>query len=197
MQTPSMKFLSRNFPDARELMPDCARGIQRASGRDSWERSSAQPWHTQAQATLIGDAAHAMVPLSRPGHELLLRGLHRIRRLRRAARFLGKGVCGIRRRAANPTPMRSPPWRLTIIMEMRESVAEPKFQLQQALSLELERRFPQRFIPRYSMVMFHHEIPYLTAQRRGATQAAILSDLTRGAVNACCRRSISSEPERG
>jgi len=44
-------------------------------------------------------------------------------------------------------------------LEMRESVADPDFQLQQALSLELERRFPQRFIPRYSMVMFHHEIP--------------------------------------
>ena len=67
-------------------------------------------------------------------------------------------------------------------LEMRESVADLKFQLRQALSLELERRFPQRFIPRYSMVMFHHEIPYLTAQQRGATQADILSDLTRGAA---------------
>jgi hypothetical protein len=33
------------------------------------------------------------------------------------------------------------------------------------------------------MVMFHHEIPYLTAQRRGAVQTEILSDLTHGAVN--------------
>jgi len=48
--------------------------------------------------------------------------------------------------------------------------------------LELERRFPQRFIPRYSMVMFHHEIPYLTAQQRGAAQADILSDLMQGAA---------------
>jgi kynurenine 3-monooxygenase len=68
--------------------------------------------------------------------------------------------------------------------EMRESVADTKFQLQRTLSLELERRFPQRFIPRYSMVMFHHEIPYLTAQQRGAVQAEILSELTAGAVNA-------------
>jgi kynurenine 3-monooxygenase len=66
-------------------------------------------------------------------------------------------------------------------LEMRESVADPKFQLRQALSLELERRFPRRFIPRYSMVMFHHEIPYLTAQQRGVTQDEILSGLTQGA----------------
>jgi hypothetical protein len=33
------------------------------------------------------------------------------------------------------------------------------------------------------MVMFHHEIPYLTAQQRGAAQSQILSDLTCGTVN--------------
>jgi kynurenine 3-monooxygenase len=68
-------------------------------------------------------------------------------------------------------------------LEMRERVAHPKFQLQQALSLELERRFPQRFIPRYSMVMFHHEIPYQTALERGTVQAELLAELTAGAAS--------------
>src|SRR6202167_159215 len=68
-------------------------------------------------------------------------------------------------------------------LEMRERVANPKFQLQQALALELERRFPQRFIPRYSMVMFHHEIPYRTALERGIIQAELLAELTAGAVS--------------
>jgi kynurenine 3-monooxygenase len=62
--------------------------------------------------------------------------------------------------------------------EMRERVVDPKFRLQQTLALELERRHPQRFIPRYSMVMFHHEISYLTAQQRGLVQARLLSELT-------------------
>jgi kynurenine 3-monooxygenase len=43
--------------------------------------------------------------------------------------------------------------------------------------MELERRFPDRFIPRYSMVMFHPEIPYAEAQRRGSVQAEILVEL--------------------
>ena len=68
-------------------------------------------------------------------------------------------------------------------LEMRERVADPKFQLQQLLSLELERRFPSRFIPRYSMVMFHHEIAYRTALERGAVQTRLLADLTAGAVS--------------
>ena len=67
-------------------------------------------------------------------------------------------------------------------LEMRERVADPAFRLQQSLALELERRFPQRFIPRYSMVMFHHEIPYRTAEQRGSVQTRLLEELTAGAA---------------
>ncbi|HEX5062397.1 MAG TPA: hypothetical protein VFV99_23660, partial [Kofleriaceae bacterium] len=62
--------------------------------------------------------------------------------------------------------------------EMRDDVRDPKFQLRADLSFELERRFPGRFIPRYSMVMFHPEISYAEAQRRGVVQAQILRELS-------------------
>ena len=65
--------------------------------------------------------------------------------------------------------------------EMRDDVRDPKFQLRADLSFELERRFPGRFIPRYSMVMFHPEISYAEAQRRGSVQARILNDLSASA----------------
>jgi kynurenine 3-monooxygenase len=45
------------------------------------------------------------------------------------------------------------------------TVREPKFQLKKDLSFRLEERHPGRFIPRYSMVMFH-TIPYAEAKRR-------------------------------
>jgi kynurenine 3-monooxygenase len=53
--------------------------------------------------------------------------------------------------------------------------------LRKELSFELERRHPTRFIPRYSMVMFHHEIPYRVAFERGRVQAEVLARLTAGA----------------
>ena len=62
--------------------------------------------------------------------------------------------------------------------EMRDSVRDPKFLLQKELSLSLEQRFPEQFIPRYSMVMFHHGIPYTLALQRGAIQQEILDELT-------------------
>jgi kynurenine 3-monooxygenase len=64
--------------------------------------------------------------------------------------------------------------------EMRDTVRDPSFALQKELSLALERRHPERFIPRYSMVMFHAEIPYAEAERRGAIQARMLDEATRG-----------------
>ena len=80
-------------------------------------------------------------------------------------------------------------------LEMRDTVRDPQFHLQKALSLELERRFPQRFVPRYSMVMFHDEIPYAVAYERGRIQNEILAQLTRNAEHAR-RPSISRRAQR-
>jgi kynurenine 3-monooxygenase len=62
-------------------------------------------------------------------------------------------------------------------------VLDPGFVRRKSLSLELERRFPNRFIPRYAMVMFHPQIPYAEALRRGELQSQILLDLDRADGN--------------
>src|SRR5207302_1756560 len=64
--------------------------------------------------------------------------------------------------------------------EMRDAVLDADFLRRRQIALGLERRFPDRFIPRYSMVMFHPEIPYAEALRRGAVQAQLLDELDRG-----------------
>ena len=61
--------------------------------------------------------------------------------------------------------------------EMRDTVLDASFVRRKTIAMDLERRFPYRFIPRYSMVMFHPEIPYAEAQRRGQLQEEILHEL--------------------
>ncbi len=177
-------LLSRNFPDARALMPDCTRGIQGSSGRISGN-GSRDPWHARGLAALIGDSAHAMVPFHGQGMNCCFEDCIEFdacvaRHASWEAAFAEFGA------ARKPNTDAIAAMALENYMEMRESVADPKFQLQQALSLELERRFPRRFIPRYSMVMFHHEIPYLTAlaARRyaGCHPGRIDRRLGRGAI---------------
>jgi kynurenine 3-monooxygenase len=60
---------------------------------------------------------------------------------------------------------------------MRSSVADEKFQLKKEVGFELERRFPDLFIPRYSLVMFHR-VPYAVAKEQGERQAKLLDVLT-------------------
>ena len=81
--------------------------------------------------------------------------------------------------------------------EMRHTVRDPRFQQQKALSLALERLYPDRFIPRYSMVMFHDEIPYSVALRRGRIQQQILDELgAAGATPEAAEPLVRSRLER-
>jgi kynurenine 3-monooxygenase len=175
-------FLSRNFPDARAAMPNCVAEFK-AHPVGFLGSVSASPWHASGQALIIGDAAHAMVPFHGQGMNCCFEDCIEFdqcvaRHSYWHAAFNDFGA------ARKPNTEAITAMALENYLEMRAHVADPKFQLQQALSLELERRFPQRFIPRYSMVMFHHEIPYRTAQERGSIQSAILEGLTAGAVTA-------------
>jgi kynurenine 3-monooxygenase len=173
-------FLSRHFADARALMPDAVREFARHP-TGFLGTVTASPWDHRGMAALIGDSAHAIVPFHGQGmnccfedclefHDCVLRHSSWSRVFEE---FFA-------RRKTNTDAIAA--MALDNYLEMRERVANPKFQLQQALALELERRFPQRFIPRYSMVMFHHDISYRTALERGALQTELLAELTAGSA---------------
>jgi kynurenine 3-monooxygenase len=175
-------FLSQQFPDAYSLMPQCVAEFA-AHSVGFLGTVSAAPWFHAGQCALLGDAAHAMVPFHGQGMNCCFEDclefdacLDHCASWRQLFAEFGA------RRKANTDAISA--MALENYLEMRARVADPKFQLQQALSLELEKRFPQRFIPRYSMVMFHHEIPYELALRRGRIQSALLSELTAGSAAA-------------
>jgi kynurenine 3-monooxygenase len=175
-------FLRRSFPDAHRLMPACvAEFLAHPTG--FLGTVSAAPWHVADQAALIGDASHAMVPFHGQGMNCCFEDCVEFEAcLGRHASW--EGAFAEFDAARKPNTDAIAAMALDNYLEMRARVADPKFQLQQALSLELERRFPRQFIPRYSMVMFHHEIPYMIAEQRGSIQAEILAELTSGEVSA-------------
>jgi kynurenine 3-monooxygenase len=174
------EFLRAHFPDAYALMPDCITEFQE-NPTGFLGTVYADKWNVRGTAALIGDAAHAIVPFHGQGMNCCFEDcLEFDASLAREATWEAAFERFFAQRKANTDAIAA--MALENYLEMRERVADPGFRLQQSLALELERRHPRRFIPRYSMVMFHHEIPYHTARDRGAVQSQLLKDLTSGAA---------------
>jgi len=173
-----MAFFEEHFADALELMPGLVEEFA-AHPVGRMGTVYCDQWSADSRLVLLGDAAHAIVPFHGQGMNCAFEDCVVLDRL--LADLPWPEACDIYARRRKPDTDAIAKMAIENYLEMRDTVREPKFQLQKALSLELERRFPGRFIPRYSMVMFHHEIPYSVALARGKTQAGILDDLARDA----------------
>jgi kynurenine 3-monooxygenase len=171
-------FFARHFPDVVTLMPGLAREFfEHPIGRMGTVYTDR--WAAGGSAVLLGDAAHAIVPFHGQGMNACFEDCHELDRLLRET---GDWARSFERftRTRKPSTDAIAAMALENFLEMRDTVRDPKFLLRKALSFELERRHPGRFIPRYSMVMFHHEIPYEVARARGEIQSRILEELTAG-----------------
>ena len=174
------RFLSDNFPDAYALMPDGVLEFQQ-NPTGFLGTVQADRWHVRGQALLVGDSAHAIVPFHGQGMNCCFEDCVEFdAALDRHSQWENLFEDFFSARKANTDAIAE--MALENYREMRELVVDPNFRLQQTLALELERRHPTRFIPRYSMVMFHHEISYRVAQQRGALQKQLLEELTGGAA---------------
>jgi kynurenine 3-monooxygenase len=182
------RFIQTQFPDVYGLMPNCvAEFKEHPTG--FLGTVYANGWSAGGTAALIGDAAHAIVPFHGQGMNCCFEDCLEFDACV-ARNSTWQNVFAEFFASRKPNTDAIAAMALENYLEMRERVVDPRFRLQQTLALELERRHPGRFIPRYSMVMFHHEISYRTAQLRGAIQTRLLADLT---ANAATLRDIDYE----
>jgi len=170
-----LAFFNEQFRDAAELMPTLVEDyFSNPTGALATIRC--QQWHFGNKACLLGDAAHAIVP------------------------FFGQGInCGFEDCTVLNACIekQSGDWQkifkefeklrkintdaiaelsLGNYFEMRDQVADLKFALKKHVEFALEEKYPEKFIPKYSMVSFHR-IPYSVALERGKIQETILAEL--------------------
>ena len=167
-------FFASQFPDALALMPDFDLQFTR-NPRGRLGTLYCWPWHLQ-RVLLIGDAAHAIVPFHGQGLNCGFEDCGLLADLL-ACHQDANLACAEFERLRRPNTDAIAAMAIENYQDMRASVLAPDFAVRKQLSLDLERRFPKRFIPRYSMVMFHAEIPYVEARRRGALQESVLDAL--------------------
>jgi kynurenine 3-monooxygenase len=171
------QFFRRHFPDVCGRLPGLTgEFLQHPTGIMGTVRC--ERWSIDDQLLLIGDAAHAITPFHGQGMNCAFEDCRELVALLGAASDWS-GAFRRFEQERRPHTNAIADMAIENYLEMRDTVRDPQFHLQRALSLELERRYPKRFVPRYSMVMFHDEIPYAVAMERGRIQNKILAQLTR------------------
>lgn len=154
-------FFQREFPSARALMPDLAREFFE-NPQGILGTVYADGWRAGGDLVLLGDAAHAIVPFHGQGMNCAFEDCVELDALV-AAGGVTEAVFAEFERRRKPNTDAIAAMALENYVEMREAVLDPAYRQKKAEAEALERRDPN-FIPRYSMVMFHPEIPYQEAQ---------------------------------
>lgn len=170
-------FFEVEFPDARPLIENLtdtflANPTGRLGTLHCW------PWNDRGQVLLLGDAAHAIVPFFGQGMNCAFEDCtvldHNLETFNGDWEHLFSTFAQHRKAHTDAIAEMA----LENFIEMRDRVNDPQFVLMRDAGLELERRHPQTFIPKYAMVSFHR-IPYADVLQRGQEQAQLLETLTR------------------
>jgi len=169
-------FFETQFPDALRLMPNLVEDyFQNPTGAMVTIKCS--PWHLDGKALLLGDAAHAIVPFFGQGMNCAFEDctylLELLDRYGSDWPVLFSAFEKLRKTDTDAIADLA----IENFVEMRDRVADPRFLFRKKVELELEKKYPGRFVPKYAMVTFHRT-PYAVAAQRGAVQDRMLEQLS-------------------
>lgn len=178
-----LKFFSTHFPDVIPLIPNLTKEFfENPTG--SMVTIKGTPWYLEGKVLLLGDAAHAIVPFFGQGMNCAFEDCFHFAKLIDRQMSYGRSVEKIvwaeafrdfdRTRKKDTDAIAD--LAVENFVEMRDLVAQPKFQLKKKVERILEEKYPGLFVPKYTMVTFRR-VPYSVARARGIVQEEILDEL--------------------
>ena len=179
-------FFEEQFPDVLQHLPGLeAEFFANPVGKLGTIRCP--EWSDNKRTLILGDAAHAVVPFFGQGMNCAFEDVSVFADMLDALRSPSNSIdrpLSVEwpaffkefqsSRIANANAIAD--MALENYIEMRDLVADDAYRLRRQVALELEKRYPDRFRPRYSMVSFS-TIPYKTVQEIGEKQNRILHEL--------------------
>lgn len=170
-----IQFFAQQFPDAAPLMPDL-RANYFVNPTGSMITIKCEPWHIADKVLLMGDAAHAIVPFFGQGVNCCFEDCTYFNECLEQYGDNWETVFAAFERMRKPNTDAIAELALENFIEMRDHVADPKFLLKKKVEQALEQRYPDIFVPKYSLVTFRRG-PYAEALARGKVQDAVLNEL--------------------
>jgi len=153
-------FFAREFPSARALIPGLTREwFEHPQG--SLGTVYTRGWHMDGNVLLLGDAAHAIVPFHGQGMNCAFEDCAELMRMMDEHHHWS-GLFEAFEHERRPNTDAIAKMALENYVEMREAVLDADYRRQKKEAEEREKQDPN-VIPRYSVVMFHPELPYTAA----------------------------------
>lgn len=171
-------FFEKQFPDALVFIPTLL-GDFSHNPTGSLITIKCHPWVAEDKVALLGDAAHAIVPFFGQGMNAAFEDCTCLNDC------IGKYDTDWKKVFTEYESLRKinsdsiADLAQENFIEMRDLVADKRFQLKKKIESELYKLYPDKFMPKYSMVTFNR-IPYSVAMSRGKIQEGILHELSEG-----------------
>ena len=176
-------FFKNYFIDTLELMPNLLEDFNK-NPVGSLASNYCSQWHYKDVAVILGDAAHAVVPFFGQGMNASFQDCVVFNSLINDYGENWEKVFNSFSSKQVKNGYAIANMALENYIEMRDSVNDTSYLKRRELELNLEKKFPNKFIPRYSMVSFH-QIPYEEVYRRGEIQFKLMSDFLSKKITQC------------
>jgi kynurenine 3-monooxygenase len=170
------KFFKENFADVTELIPNLTEQFMQ-NPTSSLVTVKCFPWIREGKFSLIGDAAHAIVPFFGQGMNAGFEDCSVLNEL------IGKHGDHWNEILKSFQELRKPDTdaiadlAVNNFIEMRERTADPKFLLQKKIEAKLHENHPGKWIPAYSQVTFSPHIRYSEALKNSQRQEEIMQEI--------------------
>jgi kynurenine 3-monooxygenase len=168
-------FFISTFPDATDLMPGLL-SEYRSNPTSSLVTVKCFPW-TKNKTLLIGDAAHAIVPFYGQGMNAGFEDCRILNQLLEKHHDQWEPALQEFQHQRKPDTDAIAQLALDNFVEMRDLVADPEFLLRKKIEAKIHERFPNKWIPLYSMVTFNDSIRYSHAYATGQKQKRIMDEI--------------------
>jgi kynurenine 3-monooxygenase len=178
------KFFNEEFPDAVPLMPTLLEDFF-ANPISSLVTVKCFPWTFDNKLALIGDAAHAIVPFYGQGMNCGFEDCVVLNELIDKHKEDWNEIMPEYQSLRKPDGDAIADLAIGNFVEMRDKTGDPTFLLQKKIEAKFSEKYPEKWIPLYSMVTYSPKIRYSFAQKEGRKQQAIMDQVmqTRGIEN--------------
>ena len=168
-------FFKEYFPDIIPLMPDLLTRFK-ANPTSTLATIKCSPWAYKDKMTLLGDAAHAIVPFYGQGMNCGFEDCSEMSSL--IDKHHGDWQTIFEEFTINRKPNSDAIADMAIrnFVEMRDLVADPEFILKNAIDKAIGKLFPEKWTPMYTMVSFT-DTGYAEAKRQGEAHDKILDEI--------------------